>query len=158
MESVFPKSSSRRQKPRNRLSTSPSTSLRSCRNSRRPQSRYVLTRISSCCSTNRWPSTQSEAKAHTSHTKVLTEFQKLEAIFLAARAKYEAAQARLHSEEETLEIVRNNARDATERLQEKSQEVDSLRTMYGVDERERAAKLAEISAKSAEHKSSWFSR
>jgi hypothetical protein len=57
-----------------------------------------------------------------------------------------------------LEIVRNNAKDATERLQEKSQEVDSLRTMYGVDERERAAKLAEISAKASENKGSWFLR
>ncbi|KAF9468022.1 hypothetical protein BDZ94DRAFT_1144786, partial [Collybia nuda] len=90
---------------------------------------------------------KSEAKAHTSHTKVLAEFQKLEAVFLAARAKFEASQARLRSEEETLEIVRNNAKEATEKLQEKAQEVDSLRTMYGVDERERAAKLAEISAK-----------
>jgi len=99
----------------------------------------------------------SEAKANTAHTKVLAEFQKLEAIFLAARTKYEAAQSRLRSAEETLEIVRNNTKDANDRLQEKSQQVDSLRTMYGVDERERAAKLSEIAA---EQKSGggWFSK
>ncbi|KAG6862540.1 hypothetical protein C0995_000088 [Termitomyces sp. Mi166 len=90
---------------------------------------------------------QNEAKAHEERKKLQAECQKQESLFLAARARYEAAQARLHSEDETLEIVRNKARDATERLQEKSQEVDSLRTMFAVDERERAAKLAAINEK-----------
>ncbi|KAG6908676.1 hypothetical protein DXG01_003690 [Tephrocybe rancida] len=88
-----------------------------------------------------------EAKAHGQRAKLQAEYQKQESLFLAARAKYEAAQARLNSEDEALEIVRNKARDATEKLQDKSQEVDSLRTMFAVDERERAAKLATINGK-----------
>ncbi|KAG6812965.1 hypothetical protein H0H92_015084 [Tricholoma furcatifolium] len=86
-----------------------------------------------------------EAKVHEKRQKLQVECQKQEALFMAARAKYEGAQARLKTEDETLEEVRNKARDATERLQEKAQEVDSLRTMFAVDERERAARLASIS-------------
>ncbi|KAG6890112.1 hypothetical protein C0992_003065 [Termitomyces sp. T32_za158] len=90
---------------------------------------------------------QNEAKAHEERKRLQAKYQKQESLFLAARARYEAAQARLHSEDEGLEIVRNKARDATEKLQEKSQEVDSLRTMFAVDERERAARLASINQK-----------
>ncbi|KAF5382175.1 hypothetical protein D9615_004406 [Tricholomella constricta] len=92
-------------------------------------------------------SVKNEAKANAARAKVHAEFQKQESLFLAARAKFEAAQARLTSEDEAVEVVRNAARDATEKLQEKSQEVDSLRVMYGVDERERAARLAAIAGK-----------
>lgn len=89
-------------------------------------------------------SSQREAKVHTTHSKALSVFQKHEAVYLAARTKYETAQAQLNSEAEALDISRSNAREATERMQEKSQEVDSLRTMFGVDARERAAKLDEL--------------
>ena len=82
----------------------------------------------------------------------MSQFQEAEHAFLAARTKYEAAQAHLHSEEEALERVRKNARDVTERLQQKSQEVDGLRTTYAVDERERATRLAEL----AEHSNHCF--
>jgi N-acetylglucosamine kinase-like BadF-type ATPase len=95
---------------------------------------------------------QTEEKAHSTHTKVLSQFQQDEKAFLAARSKHEAAQARLQAEEEALETVRNSARDLMQRLQEKSQEVDSLRTTYAVDERERAEKLAEL----AKHSSRCF--
>ncbi|KAG6842356.1 hypothetical protein C0991_010646 [Blastosporella zonata] len=88
-----------------------------------------------------------EARAHQQRAKLQAEYQKQEKIFLVARAKYDAAHARLNSEEEALDLVRNKARDATEKLQDKSQEVDSLRTMFAVDERERAAKLVAISEK-----------
>ncbi|KAF8071887.1 hypothetical protein FPV67DRAFT_1386933, partial [Lyophyllum atratum] len=88
-----------------------------------------------------------EAKANASRAKVQAEFQKQEAHFLAARVKYEAAQGRLAAENETLEIIKNKAKDATEKLQDKALEVDGLRTMYGVDERERAAKLAAVTGK-----------
>ncbi|RDB26318.1 hypothetical protein Hypma_006637 [Hypsizygus marmoreus] len=93
---------------------------------------------------------RNEARAQAARTKIFADFQKEEALFLAARSKFEAAQSRLNSEDETMEIVRNNAQEATERLQEKAQEVDSLRTMFGVDERERAAKMTELEGK---HKS-----
>jgi chromosome segregation ATPase len=95
---------------------------------------------------------QAEEKAHSTQTKVLSQFRKEERAILAARTKYEAAQARLQSEEEALERVRSSARDVTKRIQEKSQEVNSLRTTYAVDERERATKLAEL----AEHSSGCF--
>ncbi|THV07301.1 hypothetical protein K435DRAFT_643790 [Dendrothele bispora CBS 962.96] len=85
-----------------------------------------------------------ESKAHTAHTKSLIAFQKAEAAYLAARTKYETAQAEMNAENEVLEIARDNARDATERMQEKAQEIDSLRTMLGVDERERQVKIDEI--------------
>ncbi|KAK7463490.1 hypothetical protein VKT23_006838 [Stygiomarasmius scandens] len=85
-----------------------------------------------------------EAKAHTAHTKALVAFQKAEAAYLAARTKYETAQAEMNAEMEVLEIARDNAREATERMQEKAQEIDSLRTMLGVDERERQVKIDEI--------------
>jgi L-rhamnose mutarotase len=95
---------------------------------------------------------QTEAKAHSAQIKVLSQFQKEERAFLAARTKYDAAQAYLQSEKEALERVRSSARGVTERLQEKSQEVNSLRKTYAVDERERATKLAEL----AEHSSCCF--
>lgn len=76
----------------------------------------------------------------------MSVFQKHEAVFLAARSKYEAAQSTLSSETETLELNRSNAREATEKMQDKSVEVESLRTMLGVDERERAVKLGELDA------------
>jgi len=90
---------------------------------------------------------KNEAKANAAHQKVLRRFQKEESIFLAARSKFEAAQAQLTSEEETVEIVRNHAKVATEHLQEKSREVDGLRTMFTLDEKERAVKLNELKAK-----------
>ncbi|KAF5367450.1 hypothetical protein D9758_003650 [Tetrapyrgos nigripes] len=85
-----------------------------------------------------------EAKAHTAHIKALTAFQKAEAAYLAARTKYETAEAEMNAEHEVLEITRDSARQATERMQEKAQEIDSLRKMLGVDERERQVKIDEI--------------
>lgn len=87
--------------------------------------------------------------------KSLTAFQKYEAAFLAARTKYETAQAQMQSDAETLDITRGNARQATESMQEKSQEIDGLRTMLGVDAREREVKLVELSGKSNKKKSGW---
>ncbi|GLB40374.1 putative DNA binding protein Ncp1 [Lyophyllum shimeji] len=91
---------------------------------------------------------KNEADAYKSRSKVQTELQKEEARLLDARAKHEAAQAHLAAEDEKLEIIKNKTKEATEKLQEKSQEVDSLRRMLGVDERERAQKLAECTGKS----------
>ena len=77
------------------------------------------------------------------------EFQKHEAVFLAARTKFEAAQARLQSEDETVAIVRTNAKEAADTLQEKAKEVDGLRVKYTEDEKERAVKLSELAVKGA---------
>ncbi|KAJ7928901.1 hypothetical protein B0H13DRAFT_1476936, partial [Mycena leptocephala] len=88
-----------------------------------------------------------EAKAQAAYTKTLSTFQKHEAAFLAARSKYESSQALLTSNTETLEISRNNAREATGSMQEKSQEVDGLRTMFDVDEKERVVKMVELTGK-----------
>ncbi|KAJ7707554.1 hypothetical protein B0H17DRAFT_1192033 [Mycena rosella] len=88
-----------------------------------------------------------EAKAQAAYTKTLTKFQKYEAAFLAARAKFEASQSTLTSHTETLEISRNNAKEATASMQDKSQEVDGLRTMFDVDEKEREVKMVELTGK-----------
>ncbi|KAJ7126855.1 hypothetical protein C8R44DRAFT_617404 [Mycena epipterygia] len=88
-----------------------------------------------------------EAKAQSAYTKTLSSFQKYEAAFLAARAKYETTQAMLTSHTEALDISRSNAKEATASMQDKSQEVDGLRTMFSVDEKEREVKLVELTGK-----------
>ncbi|KAF7316757.1 DNA binding protein Ncp1 [Mycena chlorophos] len=93
-----------------------------------------------------------EEKAQAAYNKSLSTFQKHEAAFLAARAKFESSQALLNSNTETLEISRNNAKDATANLQDKSTEVDGLRQMYDVDEKEREVKLVELTGKGSTRK------
>ncbi|KAF8896314.1 hypothetical protein BD779DRAFT_1433515 [Infundibulicybe gibba] len=88
-----------------------------------------------------------EAKMASSHAKMVAAFQKTEAAFHDMRTKYETAQAQLNAETETLEACKNHAREITEHMQEKSQEVDSLRTMFSIDEREREVKLIELSGR-----------
>ncbi|KAJ6531937.1 hypothetical protein B0H19DRAFT_966457 [Mycena capillaripes] len=88
-----------------------------------------------------------EAKAQSAYTKTLSTFQKHEAAFLAARSKYEASQALLTSNTEALEISRSNAKEATASMQDKSQEVDALRTNFSVDEKEREVTLVELTGK-----------
>ncbi|KAJ7261825.1 hypothetical protein B0H12DRAFT_1272559 [Mycena haematopus] len=87
-----------------------------------------------------------EAKAQGAYTKALSMFQKHEAAFLAARSKYETSQVLLTSNTDALEISRSNAKEATSSMQEKSQELDGLRTMFDVDEKERAIKLGDLAA------------
>ncbi|KAF9000676.1 hypothetical protein BDQ17DRAFT_661051 [Cyathus striatus] len=89
-----------------------------------------------------------EYRAHVVHAKTLVTFKKAEAVYLAAKTEYETALARLNAHEEALAKIREGAREATERVQEKSQEVDGLRTVLSVDERERQAKLAQLNGKS----------
>ncbi|KAL0562970.1 hypothetical protein V5O48_019108 [Marasmius crinis-equi] len=96
-----------------------------------------------------------EAKAHTQHTKAIEAFTKTEAVYLAARTKFETAQALMNAEQENLDIARNAAVEATTRMQEKSQEVEALRQTYGVDERERAVKIEELT-RSKTKRRSWF--
>jgi len=99
-----------------------------------------------------------EAKAHTAHTKSVTAFQKAEEVYLAARTKFEIAQAAMAAEAESLEIARNNARAATERMQDKATEIDGLRKVFGVDEREREVALGDLKGKPKGGKGSGFWR
>lgn len=89
---------------------------------------------------------QDEAKAHTAHSKILGSLRKSEADYMEAKAKYEATLSRLNAESQALARIRQNAREATEQMQAKSQEVDSLRAMYSVDEREREVKLMHLTS------------
>ncbi|KAL1738664.1 hypothetical protein HDZ31DRAFT_69754, partial [Schizophyllum fasciatum] len=93
-----------------------------------------------------------EAKAHAAHVKAVAAHHKAEEEYIAARVRYETSLAEMNAFGEALELARENARKATEGIQEKSQEVDALRTMYGVDEREREVKLTSLAPK----KTGWF--
>jgi hypothetical protein len=88
-----------------------------------------------------------EAKAHTAHHHSLTEFQKAEQAFIAARRKYEVLQAQLNADNEALEISRQNAREATIAMQDKSREIEGLRVMVTIDEGERQLRLDELKGK-----------
>jgi hypothetical protein len=87
---------------------------------------------------------QDEAKAHTNHSKVLSAFKKQESVFFASKSRHESLQGQVNAEAERLEAVRESAKAATERVAEKSQEVDGLRKIFGIDEREREVKLGEL--------------
>ncbi|KAF8628009.1 hypothetical protein AX15_004128 [Amanita polypyramis BW_CC] len=87
---------------------------------------------------------QEEAKAHSAHAKMLGNLRKCEVDYLEAKAKYEAILARLSADAQALIRIRENAREATVQMQAKSQEVDGLRMMYSVDEREREVKLMQL--------------
>lgn len=54
------------------------------------------------------------------------------------------ALAELNAEAETLETLRGNSREATERMQDKATEVDTLRKTLAVDNREREVKLTQL--------------
>jgi uncharacterized protein YhaN len=84
----------------------------------------------------------------------MSAFQKHEAAYLASRKKYDTLQAQMNADAEALEVARNNAREATERMQEKSKEIEALRLMRGVDEREREVKIDQLTGKG--NRKSWF--
>ncbi|KIY53617.1 hypothetical protein FISHEDRAFT_32923 [Fistulina hepatica ATCC 64428] len=106
-----------------------------------------------------WIGKQSrEAKLHAMHSKAVAQNYKDEEAFLAARAKYETSLAEITSLGEALEIIRSSASTTTGRMQDKVTEIDALRTMYGVDERERAVKVDQLSGRSSGRRSGWFHR
>ncbi|PIL35569.1 hypothetical protein GSI_02297 [Ganoderma sinense ZZ0214-1] len=88
-----------------------------------------------------------ESKAYAAYSKTLREFRKAELEFFAARAKYERAQADLQAQEDAREASRAHARETTEMLQEKNREVEWLRAQKAVDDREREAKVRELTGK-----------
>ncbi|KAE9405142.1 hypothetical protein BT96DRAFT_988690 [Gymnopus androsaceus JB14] len=94
-----------------------------------------------------------EAKAHTVHTKAVAAFHKAEEAYLAARTKYEVAQAAMQAEAHATMPVA-----ATESMQEKATEVDGLRKVFGVDEREREVMLGDLQGKPKNGKGSGFWR
>ncbi|KAF8150685.1 hypothetical protein B0H34DRAFT_801621 [Crassisporium funariophilum] len=87
---------------------------------------------------------KSEARVHANHTKLLAAFKKHESAYLNAKMRYETAQAELNADADALETLRNSSREATERVQDKAAEVDSLRATLAVDEREREVKLGQL--------------
>ncbi|KAH9850385.1 hypothetical protein C2E23DRAFT_836307 [Lenzites betulinus] len=88
-----------------------------------------------------------EGKLYASYSKVLREFHKIELEFLAARTKYERAQAALRAQEDEREAAKQHAQEATEMLQEKNREVEWLRAQKAVDDRERGAKIRQLTGK-----------
>ncbi|KAI0635944.1 hypothetical protein C8Q77DRAFT_1100513 [Trametes polyzona] len=88
-----------------------------------------------------------EGKSYSSYSKALREFHKAELEFFAARAKYERAQAELQAQEEAREAAKQHAQEATEMLQEKNREVEWLRAQKAADDRERGAKIRQLTGK-----------
>ncbi|KII85198.1 hypothetical protein PLICRDRAFT_116583 [Plicaturopsis crispa FD-325 SS-3] len=88
-----------------------------------------------------------EAAAHSAYTKTLTATLKAEEAYLAAQVKFRALEAELAEREESLKVARDGARGATERMAEKMKEVERVRVLRGVDERERGVKVAQLKAK-----------
>ncbi len=87
---------------------------------------------------------QSEVRAQASHASTQQMFKKKEAMYLNAKKKYDLALAELNAEDETLQTLRGNSREATERMQDKAAEVDTLRKTLAVDTREREVKLTQL--------------
>ncbi|KAI0750550.1 hypothetical protein BC629DRAFT_1290256 [Irpex lacteus] len=88
-----------------------------------------------------------EAKTNAAYAQALKVFHKEELAFLAARAKFERAQADLQCYEDAREAARDHARDATEMLQEKNREIEWLRAQKHADDRERELKLRQLAGK-----------
>lgn len=75
-----------------------------------------------------------ESKTVSTHAKALRQFHKDELEYLAARAKYERAQAELQTWEDMRDSARQHAAEVTDRLQEKNQEVEWLRAQKAADD------------------------
>ncbi|KAH9944860.1 hypothetical protein B0H21DRAFT_441514 [Amylocystis lapponica] len=103
-----------------------------------------------------------EAKAYAAHSKALRTFHKEELEFFASRARYERAQADLQvsqrcvcetertnrlpvqAYEDARESTRSHSQDITEMLQDKNREVEWLRAQKVADDREREAKMRQL--------------
>ncbi|KAJ3525786.1 hypothetical protein NM688_g8352 [Phlebia brevispora] len=91
-------------------------------------------------------SIKEEAKTNASYAQALRIFHKEELDYLSARSKYERAQANLQVYEDAREASRDHAREATEMLQEKNREVEWLRAQKAADDREREAKIRQLTS------------
>ena len=79
--------------------------------------------------------------SHTKHSRALSDARKAEMELLVARTANEREQASLRAAGEVLEVSRKHARETTEMLREKMEEVERLRMYKQVDDRERAVKV-----------------
>ncbi|KAI0254969.1 hypothetical protein BJV78DRAFT_807863 [Lactifluus subvellereus] len=86
-------------------------------------------------------SIKEEAKSHSRHSRALSDAHKAEMELLVARTANEREQANLRATGEVLEASRKHARETTEMLRGKMEEVERLRMYKQVDDRERTVKV-----------------
>ena len=96
-----------------------------------------------------------EAREAGKHAKLLVTFKKAESVYLDAKRQYDSVLVVLSAEKDTLEAIRERAREATESMQDKAVEIEGLRALFGVDEREREIRLTELKGTNGK-RASWF--
>ena len=89
------------------------------------------------------------------HSRLIVSLKKAESDYLNAKRRFDSAQSAVNLEDETLQTVRNSAREATERMQDKAAEVDSLRSTLAMDVRERELKLAQLKGPGTKKSGFW---
>jgi hypothetical protein len=87
---------------------------------------------------------QEEAASHSRHSRALSDAHKAEMELLAARTANEHGKAGLRAAGDVLEASRRHARETTDMLREKMEEVERLRINKQVDDRERALKVRSL--------------
>ncbi|KAI0043828.1 hypothetical protein FA95DRAFT_1562910 [Auriscalpium vulgare] len=85
-----------------------------------------------------------ELVANTKFTNALKEARKAEITYMAALETHQRCQSTLKSHEEALENSRRHARDTTEMLREKMEEVENVQLHKQADDRERAIKIKNL--------------
>lgn len=88
-----------------------------------------------------------ESKAASAHSKATARAHKLHTKFLAAKAAYDNAESDLKARTEYLDFSKKHAQETTADLSMKSRELEELRRAKAVDDREREAKLMQLSQK-----------
>ncbi|KAI0303583.1 hypothetical protein B0F90DRAFT_1916580 [Multifurca ochricompacta] len=86
-------------------------------------------------------SIKEEGISQSRHSRALSDAHKAEMELLIARTANEREQAGLRAAGEVLEASRKHARETTEMLREKMEEVERLRVYKQMDDRERAVKV-----------------
>ena len=89
-------------------------------------------------------SPQEEAEFHTRHSRAVSDAHKSEMKLLIARTENERELAGLRAAGQELEASRKHARETTDMLRDKMQEVERLRMHKGVDDREGAVKAKNL--------------
>ena len=89
-------------------------------------------------------SPQEEAEFHTRHSRAVSDAHKAEMKLLIARTENERELAGLRAAGQELEASRKHARETTDMLRDKMQEVERLRMHKGVDDREGAVKAKNL--------------